>query len=511
MTSLWLDRERPSYPAFGAAAQGPEPELDALVVEQPGGERRYDVVVAGGGLTGLTAAVLFARAGRSVALLEGRRIGDVTTGNTTAKLSLLQGVKLSRIAKKQSQQQLQRYVDANREGQAWLLHYLDEHGVAYQRRPAYTYAGTPRARAAVQAERDACVSAGLDVAWQDETELPFPTFGTVRLDDQAQFDPLDVLEALTADLLARGGSVFEHTRVQGARVADGVQVRTEHGTLRAGHLVLATGVPILDRGGFFARLQARRSYVAAFRVPGPVPVGMYLSADEPTRSLRTAPFEADELLVVGGNGHVVGREPGTRRQVDDLIAWTERHFPGAEATHTWSAQDYSPIAELPFVGPLTPTSDRILVATGYDKWGMTNAVAAALALTGRVLGGHQQWAEALQSWSRSEVTGIPTAAKENAAVAYELVKGWVAPVVGGSAAEPDEGGGIVQRGVPTPVAVCKVDGEVHRRSAVCPHLGGVVSWNDAERSWDCPLHGSRFAPDGAVLEGPATHGLAAAR
>lgn len=170
-------------------------------------------------------------------------------------------------------------------------------------------------------------------------------------------------------------------------------------TVHSRQCVLATGIPILDRGGFFARLKPHRSYCMAYKVPGNLTRGMYLSADSPTRSVRYAPTADGERLIVGGAGHPVGREKSPSCSVSDLDAWAKQHYPGAMQTHYWSAQDYTPDDELPFVGPILPGDNKIFVATGFDKWGMTNGAAAALALSGRILGGRMEWADAFASWS----------------------------------------------------------------------------------------------------------------
>jgi glycine/D-amino acid oxidase-like deaminating enzyme/nitrite reductase/ring-hydroxylating ferredoxin subunit len=489
MASVWMDRQ--DLPVFGPLA--------------PGGT--YDVVVAGAGLTGMVTALLLARSGCRVAVLEARHLGAGTTGHTTAKVSLLQGTRLSSIGAKQPDDIVRAYVEANTEGQQWLLRYCDDHGVPVQRRPAYTYATTDRGEADARAELDTCRSVGIDAVWTDTPELPYPTRGAVRLDDQAQFDPMDMMVALVEDFQGHGGVVFDNTRVTSVQLGSESTITTDKGEVTASQLVLATGIPVLDRGGYFARLEPLRSYALAFEVPH-CPSGMYLSAESPTRSLRSLPRGGTELLLVGGNGHTVGRRTPTSELVEDLASWTREHFTGATLTHSWSAQDYESIDSLPYVGSLTPGGDRCFVATGYDKWGMTNAVAAALALSSKILGGNTEWAEALDSWRLRELGGLPSAARLNASVALHLASGWVrTAVTAAQPAVPAEGQGHVERDGFQPVAVCTVDGRTRRFSAVCPHMRGILTWNDAEASWDCPLHGSRFSAAGDVLEGPATSGL----
>jgi glycine/D-amino acid oxidase-like deaminating enzyme/nitrite reductase/ring-hydroxylating ferredoxin subunit len=484
MTSLWLDRSPVSIPS------------DHQLEEQ------YDCVVVGAGLTGLVTALLLARAGRSVAVLEARTVGAAATGNTTGKVSLLQGTHLGAISAKHSSSTVLGYVEANRDAQQWLLSFCAEYGIDTQRADAVTYANSADGRNAVEREFRACQTAGLDVTWTDAADLPYPTDGAVRLPDQAQLDPMDVLEGLAAQAGQLGAQVFEHTRVQKVR---GNVVSTNRGNVRAGTIVLATGTPILDRGAYFARLSPNRSYAVAFEVSGDFPRDMYLSADQPSRSLRYAPRDGRDLLLVGGNGHTVGRSGPTKPHVDDLVAWTKRYFPGAEPTHQWSAQDYTAIDELPYAGPLLPGTDSVLVATGYAKWGMTNAVAAALALTGSMLGQAPAWAEVYRTSRGSQLAGLPKAALMNAKVGGYLTAGWLgAAARNGNGSAPAEGEGRVQRRGLRPVGVCTVDGNTSTVSAVCPHLYGVLNWNNAERSWDCPLHGSRFSHDGTLLEGPAT-------
>ncbi|WP_170322103.1 FAD-dependent oxidoreductase [Mycobacterium bohemicum] len=501
MTSLWLS-ERAEQPwAPSALDQGPH---------------SADIIVVGAGITGLMTAVLLARAGKDVLVVEARTVGACATGNTTAKISLLQGTHLSKIVAKHGTRLARAYVDGNREGQDWVVQHCEARGVAVQREDAYTYAQSAEGVPSAKAELKACQAVGLPAVWDDDADVPFPYHGGVRLPDQAQFDPMPFLDSLAVELLDRGGRLVEHTRVRrgswrGKTVrayvngADGRDVE-----LQAGRLVLATGMPILDRGGFFARLKPSRSYCLAFHVPGDITRPMMISADSPTRSVRYAPVADGERLIVGGAGHTVGRERSPSKALEELSSWARIHYPGAAQTHFWSAQDYTPIDDLPYVGPILPNNESIYVATGFNKWGMTNGPAAALALASGILGGRMDWARAFASWSPHELSGLPTALQANLEVGFDMVKGWITPATRTRRRDPgaDEGG--VVSGPPWHLeARCRVDGKEHRVSPVCTHLGGIVNWNDADKAWECPLHGSRFAPDGTLLEGPATRDLSA--
>ena len=469
MTSLWLDRASP-------VADDP----------LPGSGDALDALVVGAGLTGLTTSLLLARAGLRVACVEARRVGAVTTGRTTGKVSLLQGTHLSRIRSHQSEEVAAAYVDANREGMEWLLRFCDDHAVPYQRRTAVTYAADEQERSSVEKEHRAAAALGLAVEWRDTLDVPFPHVAATTLADQAQLDAMDVLAALAEQLRAHGGTLHQGHRVRSVSKGGRPTVRLEGGeTLTADHLVLATGTPILDRGLHFARLEPQRSYVLALDGAGPME-GMYLSAGSDARSVRDAP---GGTLVVGGAGHVVGRTDSHLAHLERLRGWAAKWYPATTETHHWSAQDYSSPDGVPYVGPLRWGGDRIHVATGYEKWGMTNAVVAARAISSDILGDLPSWAQTLSGRTPS-ASNAAEIARINLGVGTAVVTGAVR-----TARErlPGNAG-------PAQANQCGIVG-------VCTHLGGLLKWNDAEETWDCPLHGSRFSPDGEVLEGPATRPL----
>ena len=486
--SLWRDTApRSAFPAYA-------------------GGRHYDVAVVGAGITGLTTAALLKRAGLTVAVLEARRVGAVTTGNTTAKVTLLHGLRYDRIARRHGSDAAAVYAAANQAALDWLAAQATDVACAFERAPAFTYTVDPSRRGELEREVAALQAAGVRADLVTETDLPFPVAGAVRVGDQAQFDPVPYLDALAREVEGDGSAVHEGTRVTGVRGGRPCRLDTPAGAVTADHVVLASGVPFADRGLFFARVEPHRSYAIAVRAPGPLPEGMFLGVDSPTRSVRRARVADGEVLVVGGNGHKVGQGAPYLAREQDLADWAEAHFGATEVTHRWSAQDYTPVDVLPYVGPLWPFAPNVLVATGFDKWGMTNGTAAALLLADAVTGRVNPWAETYSSLRVRPRASAASAVRANADVAARLAQGWLRPDPPAQA-DPPEGHGVVTRRGVAKVGTATVDGMVTTVSAVCPHLGGMLGWNDAECTWDCPLHGSRFSADGDLLEGPATHGL----
>ncbi|VXB21081.1 Glycine/D-amino acid oxidase [Arthrobacter sp. 9V] len=491
MKSLWLDRE------------------SRFMSDSIPEEKHFDTIVVGAGLTGMVAALLLSRSGQRVVVFEARTLGAVTTGNTTGKLSLLQGGALSNLRGQYSLKVVQAYVEANKSGQAWLTQYMEQQGIPFQRRTAVTFATTDDGGRRLREEAAVSRDAGLDVHFSRDPGLPFPVVEALELEGQAQIHPMDVLETLARDIRDHGGMIVEDMQVQNVGSEQPMEVSTRKGTFTADTVVIATGTPILDRGLYFAKLEPNRSYAAALKVPGEIPKGMYLSIDSPTRSQRTQPTPEGELLLVGGYGHTAGRAKSPKSHLDDLLGWATQHYPGGEVTHTWSAQDYQATNLMPFFGKLPRGHGRIFFGTGYNKWGMSNGVAAALSITSDILGGQSDWATVIHHRVTSP-QGALQAVRLNASTTKRMVEDRAKIKANAEITDqtrPEEGTGVVGLYKGEPAAVSTVDGKVCMVSASCAHLGGIVSWNDAEKSWDCPLHGSRFTPEGKYLEGPATHHL----
>ena len=500
MKPLWkLDRTPPTGAPFDPGA-------------------RHDVIVVGAGLTGLTTAVMLTRAGLDVAVIEAGAVGELASGGNTGKLTLLQGQRLAEIRRHHPAALVQAYVEGNREGMDWLTGFADHAGVPYQRRTDHSYAQDRSGLETVSEIHSAAREAGLParmVATHELSSAAVPAAGAVALDDQVTIDPMLVVQALADELIAAGGTLHTGVRVTATHVLPEPRVETPVGPMFAEHIVIATGYPILDRGLYFAKMRAFRSYCVSFRTSAEIPDSTFMSVDSPSRSIRpvsTADGPGDTAqLIVGGNGHPVGRSDGEAATVEDLIEWTRTHFPDAEETHRWSAQDYESHNQIPFVGAMPRGLGSIRFATGYAKWGLSNAPAAALRLTTEILGAnwHDRPGWMVKIGTRLTVPAdLARGAVEGAKVAAAATTGWIdaerRPV---PVPKPAEGAGVVANRGGRPVGISTVDGVTRAVSAVCPHLGGVLDWNDAECTWDCPLHASRFAADGTRIEGPALQDL----
>jgi glycine/D-amino acid oxidase-like deaminating enzyme/nitrite reductase/ring-hydroxylating ferredoxin subunit len=397
------------------------------------------------------------------------------------------------------------YAIANQDALDRMGRWVTELGIdcAWEARPAYVYAETDDELGKLRGEHDAALRAGLPAAMQEDLDLPYPVAGALRFDDQAQFHPQRYLAGLAAAYVAEGGRLYEHTRATAVEGGPRRSVVTPGGAVGADHVFVATHIPFLDSGLFFARTHPERSYVIGVRVDQrSLPEGMYINASSPTRSLRTHPQGGGRVLLVGGEGHKVGQDEDTRERYARLEQFAREHWPVRSVDWRWSTQDNVPVDGVPFVGRLRPDTDGLYVATGFRKWGLTNGTAAAVMIADRILGRSNPWAATFDSSRLKPLASAGDFVKENVNVARRFVQDHLRSD-DVSALAPGEGG-VVGR-----TAVSRTDdGELVAVSAVCTHLRCAVRWNTAERTWDCPCHGSRFDQRGRVLQGPATEDLA---
>jgi glycine/D-amino acid oxidase-like deaminating enzyme/nitrite reductase/ring-hydroxylating ferredoxin subunit len=472
------------------------------------GDHAADVVVVGGGIAGLCIAAACLDADLTVTVLERHSIGEGTTARSTVKASSAHGLRASRIAEAKGDVPATTYLRSQQAGLERLEALVHRYDVQcdWRDRRHVLYASAQDRWPDLERELALERAAGLDVTLVEDVGLPFAHAGGLVVERQAQFHPLRLARGLAEGLRIDGVELYEHSAVE--RVERGpTSVRTEQGSVRTRAIVIATHEPITPDGLFFAKQAPERDYCVAGRAGGSAPTEMYLSVDEPTRSMRTVRHEGDDLLVVAGEHHRVGENTDTLASWERLDAWAASHFGGFERRFAWSAQDPTTIDLVPHIGTADGRDD-LFVATGFGRWGFTNAAVAGEILAALVSGREHPWTAMYDADRRHGWHAVRSALGHNLHVARRFV-GDRLGTVSTSLGTLDPGDGAVVRTDAGDVAV-HVDrqGDLHAVSAVCTHLGCVVRWEAAANSWACPCHGSRFTPDGEVIEGPATENLA---
>jgi glycine/D-amino acid oxidase-like deaminating enzyme/nitrite reductase/ring-hydroxylating ferredoxin subunit len=455
-----------------------------------------DVAVLGAGIVGLTTALLLERQGARVAVIEGRRVAAGASGYNTAKLSSLHGLSYRKLVRSLGSELATAYGEANEAGIARVFELAEELGIDcdLRRKPNYTYTESQSDLPQVREEAEVALGLGLPASFVEDVDLPFSVAGAVRFEEQAEFHPVKYLEGLANAL---DGSVYEDTwaiQVHGGRVqTSGGQV------VSAENVVVATHLPFLDRGLYFARCHPERSYVVAGRTTD-APAGMYLSTEQPAHSVRAH----GDWLLVGGESHKTGQADAAERYAR-LEAWARERF-GIEPELRWATQDQMPVDGVPYVGRHDPLSSGVWVATGFRKWGLAMGTAAAELLVAQIAGRDHAWRELFDPQRVRPRASATSFVRENANVAMRFFGDRVAKRGDVDEIGPGEGR-VVGSGLGQRAVYRDEDGALHERSARCTHLGCIVNWNNAERTWDCPCHGSRFGATGEVIEGPAVRPL----
>ena len=476
---------------------------------------RATVAVLGGGIAGLTTAYALAREGRrDVVVVEAGRIVEGVTGFTTAKVTVGHNLVYADLADRFDEATAAAYAESQSAALAWVCDTVEREGIVceLERVPSLVYTEVAEEREQIEAEVAAAQRAGLAATLVTDSDLPYDIVAGARLEDQAQFHPRKYLLALAERFVAAGGRIHEQTRALDVDTGSPCVVKTDRGELRADHVVVATHYPFLDRGLLFSRLAPYRDVVVAVPVPeAQAPQVMAISTGSEaggTHSVRAAPFdEGRRLLVVTGGQYKTGTTASVEERYEQLLDWVRERFGVGDLAYRWSTQDTSSVDRLPYIGRLPLSGDNVWVATGFSAWGMTGGTMAGLLLTDLLQGRENPWAAVYDPGRVDVRAAAGKFVHENVGVAKEMAKGFLRlGLRSPDQLAPGEWG--VFLGKQGRTAAYRDDaGELHAVSARCTHLGCTVQFNDAERSWDCPCHGSRFALDGSVLHGPAVRPL----
>lgn len=475
------------------------------------GDERCDVIVVGGGWIGLTTALLLAQEGAEVVLVEAGRIGSRTSGNTTGKVTSQHGAIYSALSDRHGADVARLYAEANQTAVEQVADLAERYAIECEltRTPAFVYSTDPDD---LKREGETAIALGLPTHLVDGDEVGVPEAATaVRFDDQVQLHPVRYLAGLARALTATGGRLYDQTRATKVDDVDhGVEVTTVTGaTVRARHAVVATLLPIGMGGGFFARTIPNQSHGIAVRLPREAPAGMAISTGPQVRSTRPWPGGGPNGLIVVGSDHQVGHENDVTTAYQALVDWVGSTWnTSVQPSYQWSAHDYATPDLLPYAGRARG-HDAVLIATGMRKWGLTNGTATAGVLRDLILDRDNPWTTLYDAGRIGDARAVAELIKNNLKVGKDFAVGHATRVLSSGLDHVEVGqGGLFRQDGRTVGAYRDDSGELQIVRPVCTHLGCSLAWNNADTTWDCSCHGSRFAPDGSILDGPATNPLA---
>ncbi len=475
------------------------------------GEIQVDVAVIGSGITGITAACLLKRAGKTVAVLEARQLGAGETGRTTAHITSAIDQRYRSIVSKFGSDGAAAVHRSQEAAIARIASFVQELQIdcQFERVTGYLYAEKPEQVEAIEAEAATCKQLRIPSALTDTLPLPFPVQRALGFPDQAQFHPLRYLQALATSFEGDGCRIFEETPALDVHDGTPCKVSTPDGAVLAEHVLVAAHVPITNRVFLHTKIAAYRTYVLALRLPGPGPRGLFWDCDDPYHYVRSQRLpDGREVLIVGGEDHKVGQRADTNEPFERLESFVRQRFGNLPVEHRWSGQIIEPVDGLPYIGK-NSLSSRVYVATGYAGQGMTGGTLAAMILSDQVQGLANPYAQLYDATRIKPLAAVKEFVRENVDYPTHLVADRLRRHHHPAASlPPGEGALLTIRGERLAVYRNQA-GELYALSPVCTHLGCLVNWNTAEKSWDCPCHGSRFDPAGHVLNGPAVTPLQA--
>lgn len=430
MNSVWQDTAE--FPEFG--------RLDHDI--------QTDVLIIGAGIAGILCAHMLKEAGVKCVTLEASRVCDGITKNTTAKITIQHGLIYNKLIKQFGISAARLYMQANQAALDKYKEMCSKVDCDFEIRDSYVYSLYSARK--IENELKALSKIGCNADFASTLPLPFDVAAAVRIKEQAQFNPLKFLLNIAKDL-----DVYENTMVT-ELCPDGAV--TNNGKISASKIIVATHFPFINKHGFyFMKMYQSRSYVLGLRNAADVD-GMYVDEDEKGLSFRNY----GDLLLLGGGTHRTGRSGGSFKELEDF---TKRCYPDASIEYRWATQDCMTLDGIPYIGRYSPNTPDLYVATGFNKWGMTGAMAAAMILTDMVRGKKNAYAPV---FSPSRTIFRPQLAVN----AFETITNLIMPT-----------------------------------SPRCPHMGCALKYNRAEHSWDCPCHGSRFTRKGKLIENPATRDM----
>jgi glycine/D-amino acid oxidase-like deaminating enzyme/nitrite reductase/ring-hydroxylating ferredoxin subunit len=471
-----------------------------------------DIAIVGGGMVGILSAYQLHKYGLKIAILESSRILNNTTGHTTAKITSQHDLFYSKLMSKMGEKLARQYAEANEFAIKEIKNIVESNNIdcGYSIQDAYVYTQDDAYVTQIKDEVQAASSLGIKASFVDEIPLPFKIKGAVKFENQAQFHPRKFLLALVEKMVKLGVEIYEYSRVVelDKHVMDSYILTTNNGKkIYAKKVIIASHYPFFNKPGmYFSRIYVERSYLMAIKAKEKFPGGMYISTDEQPRTFRSIDTEQGELIIVGGGNHKSGQCDDTLKIYRDILYTANELFTVEDVPYWWSAQDCTTVDEIPYIGEFNEEFKNLYIATGFKKWGMSHSMVSSILLEDLILTGKSKWQEVFDPSRKTIMQSAKDFIKENANVASNLIEGKLDKGDKELNIKPGEAQ-IINIDGQRAGAYKDENGDLHVVNTTCTHMGCELNWNNAERSWDCPCHGSRFNIDGKIIEGPAVKDL----
>lgn len=476
-------------------------------------DKKFDLLIIGAGITGLTTAYMLRNSGYKIGIIEGSKIGYGTTGFTSAKITVQHDIRYDYLINNFGLNSAKQYLKANTEGLNIIKEIINSYNINcdYKEQTSYVYTTKDEEVNILKKEYEAYKKLSIDGFFVDNNNLnlPIKIKAALGIRNQGQFNPLKYLYRLTHILTESLCEIYENVRAIDIQPSSmGNIINTDCGKIYADKVVVTTHYPFdNDFGIFFLRLYQEKSYVMAVQTPREPFEGMFINVNDPTYSMRYHFSDKENLLLLGGGNHKVGIKDNEEYSYNELEQFLKDNLKNYKIISKWSTQDCMTYDKIPYVGNISENVDNVYVATGFNKWGMSQSAASALILRNKILNIDDDFSEI---FSPSRVTPI-LSSKEFLSTGKNIASGFIKRIMPSELDDifdVEKGEGKIVNYKGRKVGVYKNNsGDYFCINPVCTHLKCALSFNNAEKTWDCQCHGSRFDTKGKILEGPAVYPL----
>ena len=474
------------------------------------GNEETEICVIGGGLFGLTTAYYLTKCGKKVIVLEKGEIGSKVSGNTTGKITSQHDLFYAHLIDDYGEDYAKKYLEANEKAIQNIKQIIKEEQIDcdFSMQKSYVYTTKEDEVLEIQKEVEAVNKLGKNAKFVDKIDLPIKIKGAIEFEGQAQFHPRKYMLGL-ANSIEKQNKIYQYTTVTDVeKNGEKYKVYTDKGSVEAKYIVMASHFPIINMPGFyFVKMYQSTSYLIAIETESQLPQGMYINVKEPMYSFRTANYNGKEILLIGGVGNKTGEPIEDNSHYKKLEKKAREMYPDCKILYRWNTRDCISLDKIPYIGEFSNLMKNVYVGTGFKKWGMTSTNVAANIVTDKIMGNKNKYEEIFTATrmkpikNRWEVENILKQTVNSIALNKFKIEPYSIEQI------KNDNAAIIEINGDNIGVYKDVHGEIYAVKPNCSHLGCLLSWNNLDKTWDCPCHGSRFDYMGRNIYEPAIKNL----